>query len=401
LNVLYFTAVPLDSDANGGNRCCRNHVRRLKQDPSINLFVVAAVRPGAEAATTQFLETNGIEHLIQTIRDQNIYQEQMTISGAFRFAYRVMTNYPWELTSMNQGHIDEAVMWATRHWAIDRAVVDYIYSALFCPSLLKSDTKAAVITLNQEAVFYKQMIDLGLIKHCRFTSYVSQRRLAAKERQIYNLADRVITIGANDNPSCVDASKVECIIPYLDTKIDQWNFSPSTANDVFFVGNFGHYPNRLAMEYIATCLAPALALVREDIRFKVVGASAADLPSDWSHPQIDYLGFGDESLVDQLFRSSGIFICPVKNEFGMKFKVAEAISYSIPLCASPETKKCIPFAPSVPEIDLGNAEGAVRFISSVAGDEQKLTALSASLRGEADSFIESQKGVWSRSLALM
>ena len=69
----------------------------------INLFVVAAVKSGTEAATARFLETNGVEHLIQTIKGQNIYQEQMTISGAFQFAYRVMTNYPWELTAMNQG----------------------------------------------------------------------------------------------------------------------------------------------------------------------------------------------------------------------------------------------------------------------------------------------------------
>ncbi len=45
IRTLYFTAVALFPDYNGGAICCRNHVRRLVSDPRVDLLVCVAGPP--------------------------------------------------------------------------------------------------------------------------------------------------------------------------------------------------------------------------------------------------------------------------------------------------------------------------------------------------------------------
>ena len=397
-SVIYITAVPLDDDSNGGNICCRNHVRRLKDDPGIQLFVIAIVNPGREAATSRYLSDLGVAHTIAVPVGDNVHQVGQTLRATLGLGWRVMTQYPWELRSMNQLAIDRFIFGIVTRRKPDWVVIDYLFSALFCESVFGANARVAIVTLNQEAAFYKQMITLGLISHDPWAARLSAHRLARKERQLYNACDKLIAIGASDIPKHFVANKGVCITPFLEPKAVAWRYVQDSASEVFFVGNIAHYPNRLAIEYIATKLAPEVSKRRHDIRFKVVGASRADVATAWHHPQIDYLGIGTAETVDRLFRTAGLFICPVANEFGMKFKVAEAIAYGIPSCVTPQVHKCIAYAPSVPAIGLEQVDFAAQTLCELAGNEAALTTLSGAMTRERDAFMLQQLGVWSRTL---
>lgn len=396
LTVMYFTAVPLSSAANGGNICCRNHVLRLSQDKHINLRVAAAVMPADVQGTRAFLEELNIEHLIIARRTDNVHQEETTTFGAIKFGLKAATHFHWELAALNQDHIDDAVTyWATTHWNVDVVVIDYLYSALFCRSLIGGPRKTALITLNREEEYYRSLLRFGVIKHDRLTGEISARRLARYEKRTYLSCDIVITIGENDLPPYLPTERKRCIIPYLDER-DSWSFTNSRS--FFYVGNLGHYPNRLAIEFIATKLARLVAQRRPDVRFKIVGATATDVPTDWRHSHVDYLGITDAETVDMLFTSLDALICPIENNFGMKFKVAEAVSHGTPIVANWETLQCVPYIPGLPSFDLFDPGGAADMVCGLAGNGIELTRLSELIASRSRSFVRSQEYVWSETL---
>lgn len=396
IRVLYFTAVPIASPSNGGNMCCRNHILRLSQDTQIELYVAAVVMPEHFEDTKAFLEEVRVQHIVIPRRIDNFYQEEATALGAVKFALKAMTHFHWELAALNQQHIDDAVTnYATTRCKADFVIVDYLYSALFCKSLLGQGRKTALITLGREEEYYRELLRHGLVKHDRLTGTISAWRVARFEKDTYESCDLVITIGENDLPPYLPADRKRCIIPYLDERA-RWSFTGS--NSVFFVGNLGHYPNRLAIEFIATRLAPMVAQRRQDIRIKIVGASLADVPESWRHPQIDYLGVADATTVETLFRSSDALICPIENNFGMKFKIAEAVAHGTPIVANPETLQCIPHIPGLPSFDLSDPRGAADIVCALVGNAAELKRLSELIVDKARIFACSQDNVWSKTL---
>ena len=114
-----------------------------------------------------------------------------------------------------------------------------------------------------------------------------------------------------------------------------------------------------------------------------------------------YLGVADDSAVKRLFQSEAAFIAPIGNSFGAKFKVAEAISYGIPLLATENAMSGVPFLPWLRRIQLENprdAAAATHFLIENGNAQREMSA--GILRAAAD-FIREQNGVWGRQLALL
>jgi glycosyltransferase involved in cell wall biosynthesis len=393
LTVIYFTVVPLSDASNGGNIACRNHVERLSRDQNIDLHVVAAPLPDNVQSTKSFLDGVGGDHLIIPRWPSNVHQEKMTFRGALSFAMKAATHFPWEFEALNQPQYDEALQWAVLHWNADLIVIDYLYSALFCPRTLAGKTKTAIITLNREEQFYRDMIGLGLIKHDKISAEISARRLAKFEHATYRAVDMVVALSSNDLPSYIPQKKKVSIIPYLDQR-ERWLFSGS--GNVFFVGNIGHYPNR---EAIATRIAPRIENKLPTLRFKVVGASADQVPPEWRHAQVDYLGVSDADTVKQLFTSSDAMICPINNTYGMKYKIAEAAAHATPLIANSEALQCVPYIKGLPTFRFGDADTAADIVLDVVTSASRAQALSETIFDASRNFIESQTNRWSHVLS--
>jgi glycosyltransferase involved in cell wall biosynthesis len=396
LTVIYFTVVPISSSTNGGNIACRNHIDRLNRDPNIDLRVLAAPTSQDVAATEEFLRRANIEHIVIPRREGNFHQADNTVMSTLRFAALSAVYFPWELEARLQPQYDEALEWAMKHWQADLIVIDYTFSALFCPKVMRGPIKKAIVTFNREAEFYRDMIGLGMIRHDRFSAEISARRLARFERNAYSQCDKVIAISANDLPSHVPAERKSAIVPYLDPR-ERWSFTGSNA--LFFVGNVAHYPNREAVEFLATRLAPELEAVSPSTIIKIIGASSTDVPKGWLHPQIEYLGFSDGATVDLLFRTCDAMISPIKNTYGMKFKMAEAVAYGTPLISSSEALECLSYIEGAQAFPFGDGKLAASIVARVIGSRQELEAISRSMVASSEAYISSQEYRWSEELA--
>jgi glycosyltransferase involved in cell wall biosynthesis len=396
LRVVYFTCVPLNKAAGGGHLCCRNHVERLNADIDLELVAVVAGPADAEAETMEYFCSRGIEGRFiaykQVSRDANGVPPRDTLPWP-------TNRWPYlnEVEAREQRHVDRTLKAYVIQKDPDCIIIDYLPSAYFVPSLFSMRTPIVTITLNREADFYQEMILRKISLYGRRANGIAGFRLGLAETLIHWRSRAVVTIGKYDKPRRVlGRPRAFWIPPYMDPKPDPWSYSG--ARSLFFVGNHGHFPNRDAIEWLATQFAPELETIAPSIRLKIVGANRAEVPEAWHLRNVDYLGVSDQLTLKGLFQSEAALIAPISNSFGAKFKVIEAIAYGTPLLAPESAMSGVSFLPWLPRIQLDRPREAARAAQSLIDDAEAQKRLSAKMRDAAAEFIRTQEGIWGRQL---
>lgn len=395
ISTLYFSVVNVGglTFSNGGNMCCRNHIRRLAEDDGINLYVVIAGIPSDKQGVCKFLETLKIPyHFLEIAEAESAHGWFSKLVDCFAKQGR----YLFEKSATNNSSIESRVSELIEHWQISNLVVDYLPSTLFCKNLFQQ-YPSVLITLNREGEFYRDLRTRGIVKKNLLSGLISQYRWNRYEKWAYRKAQRVVAIGPPDLPNIVGLQlEPKCITPYLPQKLPGWRMTSS--NTAFFVGNIQHYPNRLAMEWISTQLAPQLMHQGFDGQLVIVGASKQEVPLEWHNDIIEFAGFSTASHVDELFRKAALCLCPIENDYGMKFKAAEALAYGTPLLASQQTLLGFPYMRDQPYIHLDDAKSAAQLVADLIQNEAKLQQMQHAQQVMHNSFVATQQNIWSRSV---
>jgi hypothetical protein len=102
---------------------------------------------------------------------------------------------------------------------------------------------------------------------------------------------------------------------------------------LLFTGSFWFRPNRDALKRLIalTKLLPA------GFEVTVAGRALGAYPADARPPMFRFITDPSTHAMEELFRTTDIFVCPVALGSGMKTKIAEALSYGLPVVASEQS----------------------------------------------------------------
>ena len=394
LKVLYFTAVDLGATSNGGGLCCRQHVRGLAADPDIDLVVAAAGPKEQQEGNRRYVESAGGEFINLPWRDSALPPKP---SGPLAILARHYS-LPLEGEAAAQPQVDLMFSHIVNARRPDAIIVDYLPSAHYVKSVFRSSpARRFLITLNRESDFVR---DLWLNRRpspLPIDVQLATLRAAWFEHWLYQHAEGLIALTANDLPSHPPRCLRTIVFPPSFAASDPpWTYSGTRS--VFFVGNISHYPNREAVQWLCTQLAPTVAKRGGDVRFRIVGAAAADVPDSWHARAIDFLGRSDAEQVKREFATADLFIAPIANNYGSKMKVLECISHGTPFIATPAAMSGLPFMVGIPQIDLARVEQAAQLLVGLVQDPARLRALSRSISDQHRQFHAAQIGAWSRFL---
>ncbi len=374
IKVLYFTFVNLDRPDNGGVLVCRNHVRRMAQDPRLIVTLCNIGAIGRVSETQAFASSIGVPlHFIPF--QQNPPQPQ--------------PRWPFflELDALGQSHIDKIALDLVNQIKPDVVVVDYLFSALFVRSLFSAPIRRVMITLNRELDFYKEL------KRIRgLPADPSDERLSEFERSIYQSCDAVVTLTTRDIPANVE-DKARVIPPLFDPALDErWSYVGT--GKVLFIGNINHYPNFMAVDWLATRLAPMLETMPDKVDIEIIGAAADNIPAVWRRRNVVFLGVGDASLVTKKLVASDLFIAPIANAFGSKIKLLDCLSRGTPFVATQEAMSGLAFLQDVPRIRLDQPREAAEIVRTLLQDATSLTSLSHRFSQQLMEALKAQEGIW-------
>lgn len=394
LKVLYFTAVSLASPNDGGALCCRNHVRRLSDDPSIDLTVAVVGPPDSEEGNRGFVESLGAPFVFVSARRPHDAAAKRRGLGLLPRIYPILL----ERAAHAAPHVDGEIRALIGDRHPDVVLVDYQPSAHYVPSLFSSTVPRCVITLNREVDFQRDLwMNASRLPGSRLHARVAGSRAARFERWLHARIDGLVALTEHDLPVDPPPNLTTTVIPpFFDPREPQW--CRGSDRSVFFVGNVGHFPNRVAVEWICTRLAPEIEALARGIRFRLIGAERSQVPGAWRRSSVDFLGRADGDEVKRQFTGSDLFIAPIANSYGSKMKLLECTSYSTPFVATRTAMSGLPFIQGVPEIDLDRPDRAATTIADLIDHPARLVALSRSIREQLDTFRASQVGIWSRTL---
>jgi hypothetical protein len=300
----------------------------------------------------------------------------------------------YEALAIDHPYVDSAMMAELKRCHADVAVVDYVPSASFVRSLYTSPIPRVTITLNREGAFYRELRRHGTVPCGSSSSSVAELRVRAFERWVYRRSSAVVALTRDDLPTFPGRPGIrEVVAPAFDPSSARWSWTG--AHRLLFVGSIGHYPNRVAIEWLATRLAPALQQLGSEVEVRVLGADEASVPPAWRHANVTYLGEGDRDLLTRELTGTGAFVAPIANRFGSKIKLLDCLAHGTPFFATAEALTGLPFVSGpLGWIDLNDAGALAREVEQQFAEPASVVAVSNRLAAELDDFLLRQRGVW-------
>lgn len=398
-NVLYVTTVSLEYSNNGGAISGLTNILRLSKDSKIRLFIATIGTEGQRERVSKNLSKFDAIHFHLIVKtNNNLFSSKLNKLTQFflTFNFGLFFPFPYESSALGQDHISIQIKELIHKHSIRVVIVEYLFSTLFFKDFCHISQKKIYVALNKEAEMYR-LSSLSSEKRSKnqIRDFLSYLRLLDFEKKVHNSSDKCVFLGEADIPKyLIKGTNADVITPYLDLKVPAWQYTAS--NRIFFVGNIWHYPNFLAVKWLAVQLAPELLKLNEKIEIVIAGTSSSDVSMDWQLPNVKFIGFVPQEQIEDLFKTSDLFLCPIENDHGVKFKLVECISYGTPFIATSNSLKGVPYLKDMVSLDLNNPKLTANNIFELLSDRNSLDSLNKKIKEDFLKFVETQKNIWSR-----
>lgn len=398
----------------GGVVWTRNLLENFAQIADMDFIVVSIGPSEVRAANEGFVKSVGFGHIFVPVRGvihygrRTRFERLATVARNLLNALRDKYYFLGEREARNQKPVDSEVMEIISEERPDLIIMNSIWSAVWVPSVLSCEITRCLITTDNDVVFHRAFRSqcgplgkdkgLGLKRWVvRHGNWIANRRFRRYANFIYRQCNGIVALTRADLPSGLPSNIVQTILPpLLQESTLRWNYHASRC--VFFVGNVTHFPNRLAVEWICSQLAPELYRIDDTVRINIIGATADQVRSEWRLLTINFLGEANKEEVIRHMTTDDLFIAPIANNFGAKLKLAECASYGMPFLATGSAMSGLPFLTFVPQFDLDKPGAAARLIVEYVNRPEALTNLSHSIAEQMRQARAEQFMAWSNFL---
>ena len=143
-------------------------------------------------------------------------------------------------------------------------------------------------------------------------------------------ADLVLAVTQEDKDNLLAVApdaRVE-VIPTIHTLMPPSDLGQQRKG-LMFVGNFQHGPNVDAVKWFVTDVFPLIQRQLTGIVFHVVGSRMPEEVTTLASPSVRIAGYVPD--LEPYFRSSRVFVAPLRYGSGMKGKIGQSMSYGLPV----------------------------------------------------------------------
>jgi GT2 family glycosyltransferase len=180
-------------------------------------------------------------------------------------------------------------------------------------------------------------VDIGFIRLQREYRLTGDKKAAAAARHYKKLetrlaksCDQVWCVTAEDQKALArEAPQARfAIIPTIHPLQDRGK-SFAERQGLLFIGNYLHRPNLDAIHYFMREIYPLVRKAIPEIKVSIVGDNTPPKFESYASEHVTIAGYVPD--VDPIFRTSRIFIAPLRFGSGMKGKIGQALSYGLPV----------------------------------------------------------------------
>ncbi|MDQ3667294.1 MAG: glycosyltransferase [Acidobacteriota bacterium] len=195
-------------------------------------------------------------------------------------------------------------------------------------SIRRADPKTKIIF---------DMVDAHFVRLGREHEITGNQKLALEARRSRELelalaraSDQVWCASEADKKAVSTAVGEErlVVIPTIHALRDRGK-SPEEREGLLFIGHMSHRPNSDAVNYFMREIYPLLKQRLPSVTFYIVGSSASPEIEAYDSATVRIMGYVPD--INPILRSARVFIAPLRFGAGVNGKIAEALSYGVPV----------------------------------------------------------------------
>jgi GT2 family glycosyltransferase/glycosyltransferase involved in cell wall biosynthesis len=212
---------------------------------------------------------------------------------------------------------------------------------IFCRHYIACQYTSHVKQHAPQAEIWFDTVDLHYLREERLAQLQQSAKLAAnaaatkrQEIGVMEQSDLTFVVSPVEQEIlklATPTSKIEILSLIHEPITDTPGFAQ--RNGLLFVGGFQHPPNIDAVQWFLGEVWPLLVGKLPDVTLKIVGSKMPESLRALERPGVEILGFVPD--VDPLLLSSKISIAPLRYGAGVKGKINQAMSYGLPVVATP------------------------------------------------------------------
>jgi O-antigen biosynthesis protein len=153
----------------------------------------------------------------------------------------------------------------------------------------------------------------------------------ATELSVYSRADIVIAISETERALLLKENcrlRVGLIPLIVSSRASPKNRSP-TGRSILFVAHFDHDANVDGIVHFCSRVLPLVRRELPDVRLRIIGHSPPEEVKRLAGPGVEVLGYVPD--IATAYESTDVAIAPMRFGGGLKGKIAEAMSYGLPV----------------------------------------------------------------------
>ncbi|MEH2124668.1 glycosyltransferase [Nostoc sp.] len=404
-NVLYFTSYPLHN-SDGGAMAILNDIFQLSQIENINFYVAVTCEDSTQLKISNKLDKLQVKYYFATPlcspTKQELFLKKLSplLERKIRSYFSYFSLWQGSKTKSNNcnqvKYVSKYLTEFCDKLSIQVVIVEQLYSILWFKNFLKIKQKKIYIATDKEAEFFKALTPHYWPNKSEFRIFMIYLRLKNFEKKVCELANKSIFMSEADIPKYLLANeKVLVNSQVLPPKVMGWHYTNSMT--VLFAGNIDYYFNSLAVKWLICELSPRLLRLNNQIKIVITGTDFNNMPKDWTiESNVHIPGFLPKKQLEDLFQTSDIFICPIDNDFSVKMKLVECVSYGIPFFATEPCLKALPYLSGLPILDINSPDEAAAFICETLSSKEVLEQLSHQILEDAFNFAKTRKDWWTK-----
>ena len=210
----------------------------------------------------------------------------------------------------------------------DYVIINFWYLAEYYVPLIRRLSPSTKIIVDTVDIHFVREIREAELKE---SPDLKRKALNNKQREIaiYKKADRLWVVTENDQNAIKDlvGGPID-IVPNVHAKIEFAKQFDETE-DLLFVGNFNHLPNRDAIHFFCKDIFPLILNHLPDIKLYVVGNNPPDEIKALACDKIIVAGYVED--LTPFLKKARISVSPLRYGAGMKGKIGEALSWGLPV----------------------------------------------------------------------
>lgn len=378
MKILYLSAIIPSASGSGGKRACYNHFVELQKMATEVYAVFVSVdgtRPDAEILdskkTTWKVFARETPRIGEGVRAK--------LSALF---YLIFGKWPRQYKAAYSRKANEYVAEYMSRNPVDVIVVEHI-SGLALLEKRAGSIPVVYISHNVEAnILNDQFTYSSWASMYRFFFFLDLLKMKAFEKKVIRGVNGVICISSVDVDETVALAGgvIDKVVHWQELnmlKSVRWKYTGTKR--LLFVGSASYFPNREAIEWLVNILMPEIFKIDPTISLYLCGSSAADVDFRIAAPNVHFLGFVTDDMLEECHRESDLFVSPIRLGGGIKMKVLDVLSYGMPVVASQESMRGIEFIQPFPTIDFDDIPATALMIVELLASEHRLNDLSASV----------------------